>query len=142
MRARTDNSNRSGQYGDYGYSRMTDFEVAVRWLCVAEGEDCGAEFCGFFGADAGDGLKLGEGVGTKQYDAAQGGGAEDEELGKADALGFGLAPCAERFVEELLGGSEGGGGVGGWGGAGAVEADCVLAVVLNWSGWLFDGCRC
>ena len=85
-------------------------------------------------------MKLNERFGAKQDDAAQGRGAEDEELGKADALGFRLAPCAEVCVEELLGGSEGDGGVGGWTGAGAVEADCVFAVVLNWSCWLFDGC--
>jgi len=79
-------------------------------------------------------LKLNERLGTQQDDAAQRGGAEDEELGKADALGFGLAPCAEIGVEELLGWGEFGGGVGGCGGASAVEDFCLLAECVGAAG--------
>jgi hypothetical protein len=87
----------------------------------------GAEFFSLLMTNAGDGLELGDGEGTLEHDAAQRGGAEDEELRQADAFGFGLPPGAELLVEEELFGSEVGGGVGGngagtvksWGGFGA-----------------------
>ena len=47
---------------------------------VADLEDAGAVFLDLFEADAVDLLELGEGAGALEDDAAQGGGAEDEEL--------------------------------------------------------------
>jgi hypothetical protein len=37
-------------------------------------------------------------------DSSEGGGAEDEELWKAKALGFGATPLAEPLIESLLDG--------------------------------------
>ena len=94
---------------------------------VADLEDSGAVLVDLFEADAIDFLELGEGAGALEDDAAQGGGAEDEELREAEAVGFGLAPVAEALVEELLLRGEGVGGFG-LGFAGALEG-------LDWCGW-------
>src|ERR1035441_6849982 len=99
-------------------------------LCATEIEDGCAEFLGLVGTDASDGLQLGDGARAKEHDVAQGGGAEDEKLRQADALGFGFAPGAELGVEESLVGSERGGWVGG-GGAGAVEGFRGFAKLLD-----------
>ncbi len=61
--------------------------------------------------------ELGEGLRAVEDDAAEGGGAEDEELREAESFGFGFAPFAEALVEGLLGRGE---GVGGFRGAWSV----------------------
>ena len=48
-------------------------------------------------------------VGAAEDKVAEGGGAEDEELGETGALGFGLSPGAEAGLEGELGGGQGGG---------------------------------
>ena len=50
---------------------------------------------------------MGEGSGLLQRDVAQGRGTKDEELGHAEALGFGGAPVAEASFECLLGWGQG-----------------------------------
>ncbi len=54
-----------------------------------------------------DGFELSESLGVCQDDVPEGGGGEDEEEWKAEALGFSFAPVAETFVEDLLFGREG-----------------------------------
>ena len=81
-------------------------------LGVADLEDAGAVFFDLFEADSIDLLELGEGAGALEHDAAQGGGAEDEELREAETLGLIFAPVAEALIEKLLLGSEGVGGLG------------------------------
>ena len=81
--------------------------------CLADVDDGGAELLGLGWTDAGDGLKLRDRTRALQNDAAQRGGAEDEELRQADALGLGFAPGAKLRVEDLLVGCEVGCGIGG-----------------------------
>src|ERR1017187_6500526 len=107
---------------------------------VADVDDGCAEFLGFVGADAADRLQLSDGARADEDDAAEGGGAEDEKLRQADALGFGFAPGAELGVEELLVGSERGGWVGG-GGAGAVEGFRGFAKLLDQASAFFGARR-
>ena len=83
-------------------------------------DDAGAELFDLLLAESGDGLELGDGLWAQENDAAQGGGAEDEEEGQAQFFGLGFAPVAEALVEGLLVGREGLGWV--WrGGALATE---------------------
>ena len=96
-------------------------------------DDGGAESFGFFGADAGDGSKLGDGARALKHDAAQRGGTENKELRQANAFGFGLAPGTQLLVEELLGGGERGGGIG-CDGAGAMEGGGAFAGVCGAQG--------
>ena len=59
----------------------------------------GAEFVELFAIHAGDGVEFGQSAGLYENDAAQGGGAEDEELREAQLFGFGFAPFAETVIE-------------------------------------------